>query len=227
MKKRNSVSCIIPAYNEAERIEKVLRIVSRSRLINEVIVVDDGSSDGTKEVVRKFRNVILISYGKSRGKTFAVIRGERAARGNFLMLLDSDLSGFKEKNIRDLVTPVLRNEADVTIANLGTSFKIFTIFGVDFVSGQRVFRKDILAKEKISRLDSYGLEPFMNRKIMRERMRIKVVDWSNVSNPRKRDKAGFLRGTLEDISAIWHTFKTVGLFNTFNQMFFLSRLRIN
>lgn len=222
-----TVSCIIPAYNERSRIEKILRVVSNYRGIMEVIVVDDGSKDNTKEVVKRFKKVKLITYKKNMGKTFAVQRAVKKAKGKFLIFIDSDLSGINKKNISDLLKPVIEKEADISIAMLNTSFHIFKILGIDFVSGQRVFKKEFISEKELSGLKGYGIEVFMNKKIMKNKLRIKVVNWKNVSNPRRREKVGLLRGTFEDYVALWHVVKTCGFFCMLKQMFLMSSLKIN
>jgi SAM-dependent methyltransferase len=91
-----SVSVIIPCYNEADNIEECIRRVPRMGCSTEVIVVDDGSKDGTAERVRPEVNpaveVRCISYQPNRGKLNAVRTGFEAARGDLLMILDADMT---------------------------------------------------------------------------------------------------------------------------------------
>jgi len=92
------LSVIIPAYNEEKRLPKTLAIVSRflegQDLSYEIIVVDDGSGDKTKEVTlaAKIPNLRYVTYGHNRGKGFAVHFGVECARGNWILFTDADNS---------------------------------------------------------------------------------------------------------------------------------------
>jgi glycosyltransferase involved in cell wall biosynthesis len=79
MKEKNRISCIIPAYNEGNRIEAVLKIIQNHPLINEVIAINDGSTDDTASVIKKFKNVRLIDLKKNGGKASALAAGIRKA----------------------------------------------------------------------------------------------------------------------------------------------------
>ena len=120
------VSIVIPAYNESERLAGPLRtilefIVSTS-LNAEMIVVDDGSSDGTEEVARiAFAttpgvSTSIIRYEANRGKGFAVKTGLQAAKGDVGLFTDADLSTPIEE-MSKLVEPVRRGDFDVTFGS--------------------------------------------------------------------------------------------------------------
>src|SRR3989344_705014 len=134
------ISCIIPAYNEGPRIGKVLRVACGHPLIGEVIVVDDGSKDNTKDIVKKFDKAKLIVNKKNLGKSKSMVAGIRRSRVDLLLFLDADLVGLNQKNIYDLIRPVLDGEADVTISFRKKALWLFKLIGMDSVSGERVFR---------------------------------------------------------------------------------------
>ena len=93
---KEKVSVIIAAYNEEPRIAKVLTVVENDPLVDEVIVVNDGSSDKTAEVVKRFE-VTLIENEKNLGKTLSVKKGIAKAKNEVVLLLDADIVGLTTK----------------------------------------------------------------------------------------------------------------------------------
>lgn len=190
------ISCVICAFNEAPRIAAVLAVAAAHPLLHEIIVVDDGSTDNTADIVKLFPSIRLISYRVNRGKSFAMATGVAAAKYDHLMLLDADLNGLADEHITALATPVLSGEAEVSLSLRQNSLVIFRAIGLDFVSGERVMRKELLteALEEISGLPRFGVEVFMNRKIIARRLAISVAHWPEVTQSRKTEKLGYWKG---------------------------------
>src|SRR5687768_14289316 len=115
------ISCVICAYNEAGRIGAVLDAVANHPLLDEVIVVDDGSAAGTAATVRARDGVSLISPWPNGGKTRALARGVAAAKGRYIMLLDADLDGLTGAAVDQLAAPVLAGRAGASISLRGDS----------------------------------------------------------------------------------------------------------
>ena len=195
------ISCIICAYNEAPRIAAVLAVACVHPLLHEVIVVDDGSTDCTAEIVKRFTSVKLISYQENRGKSHAMAIGVAMAQNDTLMLLDADLAGLAAEHITALATPVLSGKADVCLSLRQNSLLIFRALGLDFVSGERVIKKEVLSGvlKEIHGLPRFGIEVFMNRQIIERSLSIEVTHWLQVTQFRKTEKLGFWKG----IQAEW------------------------
>jgi len=193
---KSSISCIICAFNEEERIAAVLSVAAQHPLFHEVIVVDDGSTDGTVDVVKRFSSVKLITYPQNRGKSFAMATGLAAAQSDLVMLLDADLKGLMAEHISALAAPVLSGKADVGISLRQNSLFIYRLIGLDFVSGERVIKKDLLSEAlgEIRRLPRFGIEVFMNSRIIARRLSIAVAYWPEVTQARKTEKLGFWGG---------------------------------
>ena len=195
------LSCIICAYNEAPRIAAVIEAAASYAGLDEIIVVDDCSTDGTAEVVKRFPAVTLISLPKNAGKSRAMVKGLNAAQGEHIMLLDADLAGLAAQDIASLAEPVLAGRADVSLSLRKNAFAVHHWLGLDFTSGERVLPKSLLADvlEKIDALPRFGIESYMNRLIIRQGMRLAVVRWAGVTHMRKAQKYGIIRGTLSDL----------------------------
>ncbi len=195
------ISCIICAYNEAPRIATVLTAATGHANLDEIIVVDDCSSDNTVEMVKRFPTVKLIALPKNGGKSQALVHGLGRAQNDTIMLLDADLAHITETDIAALAEPVLSGAADVSVSLRKNAFGIHHAIGLDFTSGERVIPKSLLADvlHEINKLPKFGIESYMNQLIIKRRMRLAVVKWKEVTHMRKADKYGFIKGTLGDL----------------------------
>lgn len=206
------VSCVVPVYNERSRVPGVLGALKNHPLIDEVIVVNDGSTDGSAEVLRKVKGINLISYEKNRGKSYAVMLGIKAAKNDLILTIDSDLQGLSAGDITALVRPVIDGEFEFAMTLRKNSLGIFKLFGLDFVSGERIFHRNLIKNiDDLAKLSSFGLEVFMNDLILKKGHKIKVVKWKNVVTPRKSKKFGFWIGVKGDARMVKQIVKHLGL----------------
>lgn len=104
------VSVVIPALNEAERIASVVAFARRSPLVDEVLVVDDGSVDETPELARAVGAAVVTST--LLGKGASMEDGMRAARNDLILYLDGDLAGLAEDLVERMCRPLLEGRAD-------------------------------------------------------------------------------------------------------------------
>lgn len=213
------LTCIICAHNEAPRISDVLSVASQHPLIAEVIVVDDGSTDGTADIARSFPSVQLISLPEHRGKCRAFAAGVRAARHEFIMHLDADLKHLTAANVTALAEPVLSGGYGMSISIRKNSLAIYRWLGLDFVSGERALPKRIVAAclAEIDALPSFGIEVYINQRIIDEQLSIAVVAFDNVINTRKAVKVGRWRGTLADWSTALDVLRVLSLLGVVRQ----------
>ncbi|MSR76140.1 MAG: glycosyltransferase family 2 protein [Candidatus Ryanbacteria bacterium] len=110
------LSIVIPAYNERETIEEIIRrvqAVSVGAIEKEIIIVDDGSTDGTNEIVRNIPDIRVVTHKKNIGKGGAVKTGFRHATGDILLIQDADLE-YDPKDYGDIIDPIVKGYADIT-----------------------------------------------------------------------------------------------------------------
>jgi glycosyltransferase involved in cell wall biosynthesis len=187
-----SLSCIIPAYNEAARIGRVLSVVTECPHIDEIIVIDDCSRDSTGEVVKQFPGVTLLTHAQNKGKSASVYDGIEKAKGDVLLFLDADLEHLTVENLEKLILPVLNQKADISISLRGNAPLFWKLIGIDYISGERCFRKSFLddVRGQVKQLHGFALEVFLNDHIIQKKLRIAIVKWSRVKSPLKRKHFG-------------------------------------
>lgn len=204
-------SIIMPAFNEGSRIKATLEGIVGIDEINEIIVVDDGSSDNTESEAKSVDNekVKVFRLDKNRGKGYALNFGLKEALKNadIIGFLDADLGSCSSEVIK-IIKPVFDDEADVTIAQFPGAKKkgglglvkglakesVYEMTGVELnasISGQRIFKKEV-----IERFDTipygYGVEVGMSIDILKWGYRIKEVPVEMTHNETGRDLKGFI-----------------------------------
>ncbi|MGQ0531061.1 MAG: glycosyltransferase family 2 protein [Caulobacteraceae bacterium] len=204
MKADKPISCVICAFNEAERIGEVLSAASGHPLIDEIIVVDDGSTDATCARARAFANARVIPLWPNRGKTLALAAGISAATSDYLMLLDADLDGVTADDLTGLAAPVLSGAADGSISLRGDTLGVYRAMKLDFVSGERVLPRTMFGdpEKTFAGLPRWGCEVFINELIIEHGLRVAVVDWPDVLHTPKHRKVGAWRGAAEEMRMV-------------------------
>lgn len=225
-----TVTCIIPAYNEAPRIGAVLNCVLSCADVTEVLVVDDGSTDGTADVAEAISapHLKILRQPQNSGKSAAVARGIEAARGEFLLFLDSDLIGLTPQAISALLAPVLTGRADAALSLRRNAPRLWHVLGIDYISGERVMPRAMLPPHlnRIRTLPGFGLEVFINRLWLNDAVRLEVVYWPDVISPFKHAKHGLWSGLRADMGMLRDMFRAVRPDQAARQIFALRAARI-
>ncbi len=219
-------SCIIPAFNEAERIENVIRTLMDCPDLYEIIAVDDGSTDATWNILNQLEHpkLVKIRLGKNSGKTRAIFAGIRISRWDYIVTIDSDLLNLKPEHIQSLIAPILLGTADVTLSIRENSLPIYKFFRNDFVSGERVVPREVLNDEQYYVSGpGFGLEVKMNEKIIAGKYRMKSVYFLGVITPRKSDKYGFTKGAWSDLKMIREILSVVPVWRLGYQLWYFYR----
>ncbi|MCT4585074.1 MAG: glycosyltransferase family 2 protein [Peptostreptococcaceae bacterium] len=203
------VSIIMPAFNEGSRILDTINYLSDIKLIDEIIVVDDGSSDDTYFKVKDLDKVKAIKLDVNKGKGNAVNIGIQniSNESEIVVFLDADLKE-SSKDAYKLIVPIIENQADVTIAQFpraktkgGFGFvknlakngvKYFTNKELTSVlSGQRGFKREVINRF-VEIPSGYGMEVGMTIDILNMGYEIKEIPVNMTHRETKRDLKGFI-----------------------------------
>ena len=189
------VSFLVPAYNEAATIVELLDRVSRLELDKQIVVVDDGSTDGTGDLVEKWRSGrddVVVVRQENRGKGAAVRAAIPRADGDICVIQDADLE-YDPADVPALIEPIVRGSADVVFGSrlsggkpqrvylfwhlvgnrflsLLTNVLYNTTFS-DMETGYKAFRTEILRSLDL-RQDDFGIEPEITAKICKRKLRV-------------------------------------------------------
>jgi glycosyltransferase involved in cell wall biosynthesis len=217
------LTIVIPAYNEERSIEETIEKVSKYQPGARILVVDDGSSDRTREIAEK-KGVRVISHGRNRGYGAALKTGFRNADTGLITFLDADLT-YHPKYITDMVSLLEKESLDVVWGDrfggsvnkmprtrkLGNRMISLVLFMVtlkwvnDCTSGERVFRKgfqDEIDVETIS--DDLDFITGMTARIVKRKKRFRLVPMDyqerGGSSKLKRFKHGYrmMRNIIRD-----------------------------
>jgi len=112
-KKYQKVSVIVPAYNEEDTVAKVVQVVRNVSFVDEIIVVNDGSSDKTEEEAIK-AGAIVINHETNKGKGEALYTGYKQAECDVIAFIDADIYNLTSKKVESMIMPILLGDAEIT-----------------------------------------------------------------------------------------------------------------
>jgi glycosyltransferase involved in cell wall biosynthesis len=194
-----AISVVVPAYNEAGRIGAVLEPILASALVDEIIVVDDGSEDGTADEARRFP-VRVIRLPENRGKASALDAGVSVAKNDVFLFLDADLVGLRTEHVDQLIRAYVDGDLDMAVGvfsdgrrNTDLAQKINP-----YASGQRVLPRRLWerAKENVHEMN-FGIEIALSRLAAREGWRKEYVKLAGVTHVLKEEKRGLAKGLFD------------------------------
>jgi glycosyltransferase involved in cell wall biosynthesis len=193
------LAIVVPVYNEVATIDEIIQLVLSQALVRELIVVDDGSTDGTwqklQESAKDDKRIQLIRHETNLGKGAALRTGFAHANAPIVLVQDGDLE-YDPNEYSKLVAPILAGHADVvfgsrfigseahrvlyfwhflgnkfltTLSNMATNLNL-----TDIEAGYKAFRREILQQIKLKE-NRFGFEPEIIAKVSRLKVRIYEV----------------------------------------------------
>ncbi|MGQ9657103.1 MAG: glycosyltransferase family 2 protein [Fimbriimonadales bacterium] len=196
------VAGIVPAYNEATRIEGVLRTLLQCPQLHEILVVNDGSTDNTAEVVARIPQppdvplLRVINLPVNRGKGGAMFAGATATDADVIAFFDADLIGLKPDHVTRILRPVLEGTTAMSIGVFrGGRFStdIAQVL-VPYISGQRALLRELFTEIPGIERTRSGVEIALTLHFRRQRYPVSMVVIEGVTHTMKEEKLGWARG---------------------------------
>src|SRR6266498_1602435 len=218
------LSVVIPVYNEAATVAELISRVSAVEVPKEIIVVDDGSTDGTPAFLNgleaRYENIRVFCQPRNRGKGAALRLGFQQATGDYVLVQDADLE-YDPAEYPVLLQPLLEGKADVVYGSRFLTTKqhrvlffwhsvgnrlltlisnMFTNLNMtDMETGYKVFKREVIQSIKLEQ-NRFGFEPEITVKIARMRLRIYEV---GISYYGRTYEEGKKIGWRDGVKALW------------------------
>ncbi|MCK5170065.1 MAG: glycosyltransferase family 2 protein [Bacteroidales bacterium] len=194
------ITAIICAYNEQDTIKNVAT-AALDYFFDEVIIVNDGSTDKTEEILKeisKFYDFKYIALPENKGKGFAMATGIENTKSEIILFIDADLLNLKDEHFWHLLIPVIENEADMVLGQATETLINYKYNPFKSFSGQRVFlKKDVLPILDEMKHSRFGVETLINLYYQSEGKRIKYVMLEELKHPSKFDKTNTSQAIIE------------------------------
>lgn len=191
------LSVVVPVYNEVKTIAEIIRRVDALDLDKEIIIVDDGSVDGTREILARIKepHIKVLYHQKNMGKGAALRTAFREAKGDIIIIQDADLE-YDPKEYKGLIEPIEAGAADVVYGSrltggrpqrvymfwhkLGNNFLTFVtnlLYNTtltDMETCYKVFKREVIESFKIKSND-FAFEPEFTAKVFKRNYRVYEV----------------------------------------------------
>ncbi len=220
--KTPQLSVIIPAYNESETIRRVVDSVLDLDISKQIIVVDDGSTDGTQETIRTLQGqqgIEVVFHPRNQGKGAAIQTGIRLALGDIVIVQDADLE-YDPQDILRVIQPIIDGETDVVFGSrylsnshqdqsavhrlgnallTGLSNWMTNQRLTDMETCYKAFRRQLIQSIPIEQ-KRFGFEPEITAKLARKKIQIREI---SISYKSRSWQEGKKIGIRDLISTLW------------------------
>lgn len=203
------VAVIIPAYNEDKTVADVVKVGKASELVDEVIVVSDGSTDKTAEAARR-AGARVFELHPNRGKGAAILRGVAGTKAEIIIFLDADLKGLTEHHIKKLAEPVMRGRMAMA-AGLRDRGKFLTKLEkyLPLIGGERALARYVIENVPKKYLQGFMIEAALNYYCRSRGLPYGGIYLRGLNMRKKMEKVGVCKGLRQYIKMYFQVVKAM------------------
>ena len=189
------VAAIVPAYNEEATLTEVLSVLKATPTIDEILVVSDGSTDGTVDIARSM-GLRTIHLRQNQGKGRAMAIGVAHTDAEILLFVDGDILNLTGDLLARLIEPVLSGQSDmnVGIRHRGRPINAIQEQTGPLLSGIRCLRREVFEAVPESHREGFAIETGLNWACRRLGGRITITVMYNLKHLVKEKKRGLVKG---------------------------------
>ncbi|MDO8426857.1 MAG: glycosyltransferase family 2 protein [Deltaproteobacteria bacterium] len=235
MSSKKAISVVMPVFNERDFITEVIKRVLDTGIPDELIIVDDSSTDGTRDTLESIKKgwkdkcrLELIFQEKNMGKGAALRAGFKRVKGDIVIVQDADLE-YDPRDYKKLLEPILEGKADVVFGSrfMGDSHRVLFFWHMlgnklltflsnmltnlnlsDMETGYKAFRAEVVKNIEL-KSDRFGFEPEITAKVAKGRFRIYET---SISYAGRTYEEGKKINWKDGVAAFWHLIR----FNLFS-----------
>jgi glycosyltransferase involved in cell wall biosynthesis len=195
---------ILPAYNEEATIGEVVAVLQATPGLAEVVVVSDGSTDGTAEVARR-AGARVIELPVNIGKGGAMRAGLAQTTAEVVLFLDADLVGLTPAHVQALLEPVVQGDSEMAVGVFegGRPLTDLAQALAPHLSGQRALKRQVVEGVPTLDMARFGVEVALTRYLRRRGTPIEEVVLRNVTHRTKEEKLGLVKGFAARMKMYW------------------------
>ncbi len=207
------ISAVFSAYNEENTVAEAVETALKSKIIDEVIIINDGSTDKTADNLERFLSnpkCVYIKFEKNRGKSFAMVEGVETATGDIIIFIDTDILNFEEKHLVQLIKPLVHQDVRMVIGHPTENIFDEKLNPLQMLAGERaLYKEDILPLLEEIRTTQFGIETMLNLYYKSLGYKIKFEYLWGVYHLTKIRKAGLTGSIKNYASETKQIFRTV------------------